>query len=44
MDQNPAIIGTEEKVNKSIKCSTCKASDCQVKDQFLESSIDSTED
>ena len=45
MDQNPAIIGTEEKVNKSIKCSTSDASDCQVfKDQFLESSIDSTED
>ena len=44
MDQNPAIIGTEEKVNKSIKCSTSDASDCRVKDQFLESSIDSTED
>ena len=44
MDQNPAIIGTEEKVNKSIEYSTSDASDCRVKDQFLESSIDSTED
>ena len=44
MDQNPTIIETEEKVNKSIEYSTSDASDCQVKDQFLELSIDSTED
>ena len=35
MDQNPTIIATEEKVNKSIDYSTSDASDCQVKDQFL---------
>ena len=33
MDQNPTIIATEEKVNKSIDYSTSDASDCQVKDQ-----------
>ena len=38
MDQNPPIIETEEKVNKSFEYSTSDASDCQVKDQFLESS------
>ena len=44
MDQNPTIIETEEKVNKSIEYSTSDASDCQVKDQFLESSIVGTVD
>ena len=33
MDQNPTIIETEEKVNKSTEYSTSDASDCQVKDQ-----------
>ena len=37
MDQNPTIIETEEKVNKSIEYSNSDANDCQVQDQFLES-------
>ena len=44
MDQNPTITETEEKVNKSTEYSTSDAGDCQVKDQFLESSVEGTED
>ena len=48
MDQNPTIIETEGKVNKSIEYSTLDASDYQmdfqVKDQFLESFTESRED
>ena len=39
IDQNPTIIKTEEKVNESIECSTSDASNSQITDQFLESSI-----
>ena len=44
MDQNSTIIETEENVNKSIEHSVSDSRNCQVKDQFLESSIEGTED
>ena len=44
MDQNPTIIATEEKVNKSIDYSTSDGRNCQVNDQFLESFVEGTED
>ena len=44
MDQNPTIIATEEKVNKSIDYSNSDGRNCQVNDQFLESFVEGTED